>query len=196
MNSTSNDSDLDRIVFAFQIIERQTHDVAGKFSQTSAASQRITMTTNLIIRVSFISAIILTPFLFFMIYTLTFDMSKIRNMMQGMDEHMYAMRENFDRVTLNVDQMQSDVGVMSQDVASLPAIDNSVSQMRQTLSEMTQTMQNMDGNMGNMTGSMETITQNVGSMNHVFSQMNQSVFFMQHNVDTLSRPARMMPFNW
>lgn len=197
MNQTdTNTQDIDSIVFAFQIMERQTRQVADKVINVSDASQRITTQTNFIIRISILIAMLLTPFLFYMIYTLTFDMSKISLMMVQMDTNMQGMRENFEVVTDNVTAMEQHVSHMSQAVASLPHMDHTVVGMRDTLHQMTDKMQQMQGRMGNMDGSMQSITQNVSSMNNVFSHMNQAVLFMQHNVETLSRPARMMPFNW
>ncbi len=197
MNQTdTNKQDIDSIVFAFQIMEQQMTAMTQKYTLVSNKSLHITTQTNSIIRISFIIAVLLTPFLFYMIYLLTFDMSKISIMMARMDTHMQGMRDNFDGVTLNVSAMQQDVDNMSRAVASLPQMDSSVVGMRHTLSRMTATMQQMQGRMDGMDNSMQTITQNVNGMNNVFSHMNQAVFSMQYNVETLSRPARMMPFNW
>jgi hypothetical protein len=184
------------MVSAFVILDERMRQAAINCTHVSDASVRISEQTNMIIRASLFAAMLLTPFLFYMIFTLTLDMTKISSVMRDMDAHMAGMSGHFDAVASSTNAMRVEVIGMSESIAVLPQIDGTVFGMQEPLGNMTDTMQQLRDSMQVMDDDMRFITHNVSGMNDAFYQMNRSVFSMQNDIGTLSRPAQMMPFNW
>jgi prophage DNA circulation protein len=192
----NNLGDHESMVSAFATLDERMRQAAINFTHVSDASVRISEKTNMIIRSSLFAAMLLTPFLFYMIFTLTLDMTQISSVMRDMDAHMAGMSGHFDTVASSTNAMRGQVIGMSESIAVLPQIDGTVFGMQEPLGNMTDTMQQLRDSMQGMDDDMRFITHNVSGMNDAFSQMNRSVFSMQNDIGTLSRPAQMMPFNW
>lgn len=197
MNQGGTDlGDKESMASAFATLDERMHQASINFTHVSEASVRISEKTNMIIRASLLAAMLLTPFLFYMIFTLTFDMTEISSSMRDMDGHMAGMSGHFDVVASSTNAMRVEVIGMSESIAVLPQIDGAVFGMQKPLGNMTESMQQLRNSMQVMDDDMRLITHNVSGMNDAFYQMNRSVFLMQNDVRTLSRPAQMMPFNW
>jgi hypothetical protein len=177
------------------------HIINGRLAQTvkdeedvdyrhSQCNQR----TQLIGRVSTILMLLLTPPVFYLIWTLVGAMGVITERMGNMYGEIHAMTEDFHEVSARVASIDSAVGQMRNHMGVMPPMDLKLRHMHEDIDLITGAMGDIAPDVGGIGQIIGGIDQHMGEMNQAFSVINRDMFFMRKNVNQMSSPMRMMPF--
>lgn len=158
------------VAAAMKVDATQSQDMAAcmdKFANTFEASAR---RWELVVYPSLLAFIVLAAYGFFLIYTLTNDVSRLANSMETVVTAMSEVATDMNNVSRNVTRISDNLGNIAVDVN-----DESV------------TMKHMVNHMGNINKTMGVMTVPIYHMRNDMSNINYTMH------DT-ARPMRMFPF--
>jgi len=158
------------LAVAMKVDAKQSQDMAAcmdKFANTFEASAR---RWELVVYPSLLAFIVLAAYGFFLIYTLTNDVSRLANSMETVVTAMSEVATDMNNVSRNVTRISDNLGNIAVDVN-----DESV------------TMKHMVNHMGNINKTMGVMTVPIYHMRNDMSNINYTMH------DT-ARPMRMFPF--
>jgi uncharacterized protein YoxC len=148
----------------------QSQDMAAcmdKFANTFEASAR---RWELVVYPSLLAFIVLAAYGFFLIYTLTNDVSRLANSMETVVATMNEVATDMNTVSRNVTRISDNLGTIAVDA-----------------NDGSENMKHMVNHMGNINKTMGVMTVPIYHMRNDMSKMNYTMH------DT-ARPMRMFPF--
>jgi hypothetical protein len=148
----------------------QSQDMAAcmdKFANTFEASAR---RWELVVYPSLLAFIVLAAYGFFLIYTLTNDVSRLANSMETVVAAMNEVATDMNTVSRNVTLISDNLGTIAVDANG--GVEN---------------MKHMVSHMGNINKTMDVMTVPIYHMRNDMSNMN-------HTMHNTARPMRMFPF--
>ncbi|WPL11136.1 hypothetical protein Thiosp_00864 [Thiorhodovibrio litoralis] len=166
---------------------KQEEDVDFRHSQSNQRTQ-------LIGRVASIIMLVLTPPVFYLIWTLVGAMGVITERMGNMYGEIDAMQEDFSQVALHVSTIDTAVGRMRDHMSVMPPLEIKLRQMRGDIDLITGAMGDISPNVSGIGETVGGIDHNMIEMNQAFGLLNRDMFIMRRNVNQMSSPMRMMPF--
>jgi len=123
--------------------------------------------------------IILASYGFFLIYSLTSDMSTIANRMDpDMGGHMSAMADHVTKISVEIKTMTNTI--------------QKISGQLDTLTPILAHMNNMDKSITRMNAAIEPMNVSISSMNSSISQMTQSISHLDSSVQEMERSTTNM----
>lgn len=133
-----------------------------------------------------IAFILLAGYGFFLVYSVTRDMSMIA---QFMDKDM---REDMVKISQNMDTMSTQVEKMSKSVLAISYQMQPIEDLRPMLIEI----KKLDDSLGRINGTMLSMDQSVGKMNRSMTSLDGSMYRMGEDVDDMndsfSSPTKMV----
>jgi uncharacterized protein YoxC len=155
--------------------------------------------------------VVLAGYGFFLIYSLTSDMSTMAHSMDDqMGEHMASMTENISQLATQISVMSMQVQIMAgtmQDISTkldtLPpmlqyigTMDHSMMNMNDSMTQMKQSVTHMDKSIGSMDKSINIMGKSMRSMDESMlvivattDRMQRDLGFMNRNMSDISRPV-------
>jgi len=183
-------------------IENTVRDFHAAMKLREEMGVRVATRTTQIIRYSMVIISILATAMFFLIYVLMDNMNNITYRMTDMSGYMKEMNQKFTVVADNVKDMRQSVDSMSQYISSMPEMTESVSSMRVDIADMSANMAKMSANMNSMNRHIGLMDRNMGTMSmdmmnmsQQFTSVNNKLGLMNYDVNRMSAPMRMFPFN-
>lgn len=133
--------------------------------------------------------VILSLYGFFMVYSLTSDMSKIAEAigpdmsvnMQNISGDMQAMSHNINSMTAQINDMSGNLKTMTAQMNSL-----------ENLSPMLGELEEMQSSIGSMQRSVGDMGYSVGNLDRSVNSMNMSTYRMSRDMRKVSRPMKFM----
>lgn len=133
-----------------------------------------------------IAFILLAGYGFFLVYSVTRDMSVIAQFMDN------DMRKDMIRISKNMDAMTAQVEKMGQSVAAISYQMEPLEDLRPMLIEI----KKLDDSLGRINGTMLSMDQSVGHMNESMTSLDSSMYSMGQDVDDMndsfSSPTKMV----
>ena len=144
----------------------------------------------LVVYPSLFAFILLAAYGFFLIYSLTSDMSMMaRSMDREMGEHMSSLANNMKNLTINIDHMSANLADVATSMDTMMVDVNSMSKNMNKMAGDLSTMAPILAEMSAMNQSMRSMTQSVGFMTQSVTGMSRDVGMMNSNI---SRPMSFM----
>lgn len=146
--------------------------------------------------------VVLAGYGFFLIYSLTSDMSTMAHSMDAnMGEHMESMTENIGQLTEQISIMSAQVQIMTTTMsdisvkldtlpmmlAHISTMDASMKNMNQSMVRMNTTVSRMDHSIDNMDNSIEAMDSSMGRMNEAMMLIVASTDSMQRDLNRMNR---------
>ena len=157
-------------------------------------SIRIGRRTTQIIRFGMTGLSILGLVLFYLIFILTKDFSRITTHMTDMSGYMNSMERQFASVAGSISEVERTLLLVNENIAVMPALDSSVRNMDANLAglntdlhAMVEQIQYMNGNVAGMSSSIQV-------MNNQINSMNMTIGNMGENIRQLAKPMKAFPF--
>ena len=192
--TTNHESDDASSLLIFRIIKQRLEEMVEREEETDYRGVRDSRRTFLISRTALIVSLLLTPPVFYLIWTLVGDMGIITERMEHMKAQVTNMRQDFDDVALRVSSIDGSVSEMSRNIAVIPPMDQRLLGMRDDFDTMTVAMGEITPNVTTIDQILGIMDRDMAQMNHAFGFVNRDVFHMRHNVNKMSSPMRMFPF--
>ncbi len=177
-----------------EVVESAMREFHEAMKLREALSLRIGKRTTQIIRFSLIGMVLLMALMFHLILTLTSNMSDITDRMISMAIYMDSMSKNFISVAENVKAMRFSVDGMHEHIKVMDTMNLAMVGMKDSMLKMSGDMKHMNENMAAMQKSMGRMSMDMGNMSYQFTSLTAYVGVMEHNVDRMASPMRMMPF--
>jgi hypothetical protein len=184
----------DAQLLIFRIIEERLRETVQREEEIDYQSAKDNRYTQLIGRGALLVVLLLTPPVFYLIWSLVLSMGTITDRMEAMRTDVTGMRGNFDEVSMRVAQLDASVASMSGNISVLPPMEARVADMRRDYDQITGAMGTISPNLSTIDNTLFVMDQNMARMNYVFGFLNRDVFRMQRNVNQMSSPMRMIPF--
>lgn len=181
-------------LLTFRIIEQRLRETVQREEEIDYKSAKDNQRTHLIGRISLFGTLLLTPPVFYLIWTLVISMGVITDRMSVMKENIGQMRVNFDDVALHVASIEHSVANMRDNIQVIPPMEQRVRGMRQDYDVITSAMGSIAPNVSTIDKTLVVMDQDMARMNYVFGFLNRDVFMMRRNVNQMSSPMRMIPF--
>ncbi len=194
-DETSNNESADASsLLIFRIIKQRLEEAVARDEDIDFRGVRDSNRTQLIGRSAMLGVLLLTPPVFYLIWTLVGDMGVITERMEHMKVQVAGMRQDFDEVALHIASIDAAVSGMSRSIAVIPPMDRRLVDMRGNFSDMTAAMGGITPNVSTIDRILGVMDRDMAEMNHAFGFVNRDVFRMRHNVNQMSSPMRMIPF--
>lgn len=178
----------------FRIIDERLQDAVRREEDTDYRSAKANRRTQTIGRISVVTVLVLTPPVFYLIWTLVGAMGVITDRMGSMHEQVDLMEQDFDQVAARMARINSAVGNMSNNIAVIEPMEQRLLSMRDDVDLISTSMGGIAPNVHSIDQILGGMDQNLLRMNHVFGFLNRDVFRMRQNVNQMSSPMRMVPF--
>jgi archaellum component FlaC len=178
----------------FRIIEERLQQAVQREEETDYQSSRANRRTQSIGRLSLLVVVLLTPPVFYLIWTLVVAMGVITDRMGAMHAEVGAMETRFDEVAVRMKRINGAVASMSQNIAVIPPMEERLLGMRQDMGRISGSMDGIAPNVHGVDQVLGGMDQNLLQMNHAFGILTRDVFRMRKNVNQMSSPMRMIPF--
>jgi methyl-accepting chemotaxis protein len=166
---------------------KQEEDIDYRHSQSNQRTQ-------LIGRIALVGMLVLTPPIFYLIWTLVGAMGVITERMGAMYGQIDAMRQDFDQVATHVSQINTAVGEMNRSIAVMPPMNERLQRMRGDIDMLGGAMSEISPDISRIGETIVGIDRHMGEMHQAFGVLNRDMFIMRRNVNQMSSPMRMMPF--
>ena len=177
-----------------EIMENAMHEFSEAMYHREQLSIRIGRRTTQIIRFGMFGLSVLGLIMFYLLYILTADFSRITSNMESIAERMMNMDGNFATVSEDMDHLRQTLTLMNDSIAVMPLMNNTVGGINDNLGAlsgdlhaMLEQIDHMNGNVGAMTGSMQLLNRQLGDM-------NLNVGSMSGNMHQMAKPMKMFPF--
>lgn len=158
-------------------------------------SLRIARRTTQIIRIGVLGMLVINAVLFFLVYTLSTRIGNMTDSVVTMSGRLNNIDSNFSSMTQSVQQMAESVNTMNTNMAGMRKDMASLPVMTSSVNELNTHILGINGYMGGMYNTMYKLQQDTGQINYQLGIMNSQVGAMVKDVDTMSGPMKMMPFN-
>ena len=158
-------------------------------------SLRIARRTTQILRVGVLGMLVINAILFFLVYTLSTRIGNMTDSVVTMSGKLNNIDSNFSSMTGSVQQMAESVNTMNTHMAGMRKDMTSLPVMTRSVNELNTHILGINGYMGGMYSTMYKLQQDTGQINYQLGIMNSQVGAMVKDVDTMSGPMKMMPFN-
>ena len=182
------------VMHALRVLEGRLAEAVQREEETDFQGQRAARTTQVISQIAQVSLIVLTPIIFYLIFSLILAMGIITDRMGAMAVKVAGMRVSFDETTERMDGIDRSVVHMTGNVGHIPGMEQDMQRMRRDFAAMTETMNALAPNMQVIDQILAGMDFDVAQMNQVFGHVNSNVFSIGKDVNTMSTPMRMFPF--
>jgi uncharacterized protein YoxC len=149
----------------------------------SAMSIRLGKRITSIIRVGMISVSVMALAMLMLMVTLAFQMVHVVDAMENMNKHFSTMADDMKQMQLVIVKMDANMGAM-------PQIVDNVQEMEQSVTSMGRNMHTISDRLGVMNRNVQQLSISVASMDSTFVMMDQSVFDIGRQVNTMSSPMK------
>ena len=190
--TTSDESGDSASLLVFRIIEERLRESVAREEEIDFRSVRDSRRTQLIGRISLLLVLLLTPPVFFLIWTLVGSMGIITDRMAHMK--VQVGRVDFDEVAQRMSKIDTAVSSMSRSIEVIPPMERRLDGMRGDLDVITGAMGGIAPNVTAVDNTLGVMDRDMAQMSYVFGFVNRDVFMMRRNVNQMSSPMRMMPF--
>jgi methyl-accepting chemotaxis protein len=177
-----------------EIVENALSEFRKGMEAREQLSTRIGARTTQIIRFGMFGLSILGLALFYLIFILTKDFATITDEMERMSVNLTNMEGYFASVATDITGIRQTLYVMNDNVMVLPDISQTVVNMDTSLAAMSGDLQTITGQMASMNNNMVSVNGNMQIMNKQISDMNMVMGHMAGNVNQISKPMKMFPF--
>jgi hypothetical protein len=172
------------------ILQKANHTLELRNQMHIRVAQRVTS----IIRVGMISIGGLIVAMFLLVAVLLWKFKDMVNAMTTMNQHFSMMSDDMGK-------MREMILKMDQSMRPMPTITQHVQTMDQSVMAMNKNMDMITTKMLNMDYTMQQMQANVTRMTHTFRGMDQAVYGIGYDVNTMSKPMKdfndirsIMPF--
>jgi len=169
-------------------------DLRISIEHTHGLSLRVGARTTQIIRMGFLSVIIVCMAMFYLVYVLGNDFGKITENMVAMSENMKNMDQHFQKVSQRMESMDTTLKNMEKHVAYMPNMSHTMTNLNGNTNHMATDMSLLRNDLTHITEEMKNMSNQVGHMNSGIHSISRSVNQMTGSVETMSRPMDFFPF--
>lgn len=196
MSEESNPSDeqADPGLFMFRIMEDRLAESVSREERIDFKGVQDSKRTHQIGRISMLFVLLLTPPVFFLIWTLVGAMGIITDRMEHMKVQVATMRGDFDEVATRMMAINKAVVRMSGNISVIPPMEKRLNGMRSDFDVITVSMGTISPDVATIDETLSVMDHDMAQMNQVFGLLNSNVFGMRRNVNRMSSPMRMFPF--
>jgi methyl-accepting chemotaxis protein len=177
-----------------EIVENALTEFRKGMEAREQLSIRIGRRTTQIIRFGMFGLSVLGLALFYLIFILTKDFGTITDEMERMSVNLTNMEGYFSSVATDITGMRQTLHVLNESVTVMPLISRTVGNMDTSLATMSGDLQSITGLMNTMNNNMASINGNLQIMNKQITDMNLVMGHMAGNVNQISKPMKMFPF--
>lgn len=192
--ATSEDSGASVHLEVFRIIDERLEEAVRREEETDYRSAKANRVTQTVGRLSMIVVALLTPPVFYLIWTLVMSMGVITDRMEVMHAQVDQMETRFDEVAVRMTRINSAVSNMSQNIAVIPPLEQRMLSMRDDMGLISGSMDGIAPNVRVIDQILGGMDQNLARIDYVFGFLNRDVFRMRKDVNQMSSPMRMIPF--
>lgn len=157
-------------------------------------SVRIGRRTTQIIRFGMTGMTILGLVLFYLVFILTKDFSRITTHMTDMSGYMNSMEQEFSSVAATISEVQQTLLLVNDNISVMPALDSSVRNMDGNLAGLNTDLHAMVGQIQYMNGNVTDMANSIQMMNSQINNMNISIGRMGENIHQIAKPMKAFPF--
>jgi hypothetical protein len=194
VNDEEEPRESDAATVLLRVFEERTRQSVLEEEKIDFDAQRVWQRTNRITLTSVVSAIALTPFIFYLIGTLMSDMGTISEQMGIMRDDVAAIKTDFDEVAVLMSGMDNAVSNMTHSIEVVPLMSTEAAGMNNNFSLMVGAMNGITPNVSEIDRLLAVMDYDMAHMSNLFDHINRHVLFMGRDVNTMSGPMRMMPF--
>jgi uncharacterized protein YoxC len=130
-----------------------------------------------------ISVSVMALAMLMLMVTLAFQMVHVVDAMENMNKHFSTMADDMKQMQLVIVKMDANMGAM-------PQIVDNVQEMEQSVTSMGRNMHTISDRLGVMNRNVQQLSISVASMDSTFVMMDQSVFDIGRQVNTMSSPMK------
>ena len=177
-----------------EMVENALTDFRKGMEAREQLSIRIGRRTTQIIRFGMFGLSVLGLALFYLIFILTKDFGTITDEMERMSVNLTNMEGYFSSVAGDISGMRQTLHTLNDNVTVMPAISRTVGNMDASLATMSSDLQSITGLMSTMNSNMASVNGNLQIMNKQITDMNLVMGHMAGNVNQISKPMKMFPF--
>jgi hypothetical protein len=177
-----------------EIVESAMHEFNEAMYHREQLSVRIGRRTTQIIRFGMFGLSVLGLIMFYLLYILTADFSRITLNMESISKQMMNMDSNFAIVSEDMNHLRQTIVMMNDSITVMPQMNHTVGGINDNLGSlsndlhaMLEQIERMNGSVGAMTGSMQLLNRQLGDM-------NLNVGSMSGNMHQMAKPMKMFPF--
>ncbi|MBK1649700.1 hypothetical protein [Rhabdochromatium marinum] len=192
--TTSDDSAGSVQLEAWQLINQRLEEAVKREEDLDYRHSQSNQRTQLIGRVALVVMLLLTPPIFYLIWSLVGSMGVITYRMESMYGEIDVMQRDFDQVAARITNIKTGVSQMNDHIAVMPPMATRLQGMRHDIGAIAGAMGRISPDVASVSQTIIGIDQHMGEMNQAFSVLNRDMFRMRHNVNQMSSPMRMMPF--
>jgi hypothetical protein len=172
----------------------------GKMEQFVSSFQQSTRRWEIIVYPAMFAFVILAGYGFFLIYSLTSDMSAMAHSMDSeMGEHMGSMTKSIVILSEQVQIMSGQVIIMthtmneiSGKLDTLPPMLRHINTMADSMRNMKQSLSHIDNMMVRMDLSMTSMDESIGKMDKSIGNMDVSISRMDDSMGNMNKSMRVM----
>jgi len=177
-----------------EIVESALADFRKGMEAREQLSVRIGRRTTQIIRFGMFGLSVLGLALFYLIFILTKDFATITDEMERMSVNLTNMEGYFSSVSSDLTGIRQTLLVLNDNIMVLPVISSTVGNMDASLATMSGDLRTVTGQMASMNSNMASVNGNMQIMNKQITDMNMVMGHMAGNVNQISKPMKMFPF--
>lgn len=177
-----------------EIVESALSEFRKGMETREQLSIRIGRRTTQIIRFGMFGLSVLGLALFYLIFILTKDFATITDEMELMSVNLTNMEGYFSSVATDITGIRQTLLVLNDNVMVLPVISGTVGNMDASLATMSGDLRTITGQMSSMNSNMASVNGNMQIMNKQIGDMNMVMGHMAGNVNQISKPMKMFPF--
>jgi hypothetical protein len=192
--ATSEGSEASQHLEVFRIIDERLQEAVRREEETDYRSSKANRVTQTIGRLSMIAIALLTPPVFYLIWTLVMSMGVITERMQVMHAQVDQMEQRFDEVAVRMKRINGSVSNMSRNISVIPPLEQRMLGMREDMGVISGSMEGIAPNVHAIDQILGGMDHNLARIDYVFGFLNRDVFRMRNDVNQMSSPMRMVPF--
>jgi methyl-accepting chemotaxis protein len=177
-----------------EIVESGLAEFRKGMEAREQLSIRIGRRTTQIIRFGMFGLSVLGLALFYLIFILTKDFATITDEMERMSVNLTNIEGYFASVAGDIGHIRQTLHVLNDNVMVMPVISRTVGSMDTSLASMSGDLQTITGLMNTMNNNMASVNGNLQVMNRQITDMNSVIGHMAGNVNQISKPMKMFPF--
>lgn len=177
-----------------EIVENALSEFRKGMEAREQLSIRIGRRTTQIIRFGMFGLSVLGLALFYLIFILTKDFATITDEMERMSVNLTNMEGYFSTVATDITSIRQTLLVLNDNIMVMPVISRTVGNMDASLAAMSGDLRTVTGQMASMNSNMASVNGNMQILNKQISDMNLVMGHMAGNVNQISKPMKMFPF--
>jgi methyl-accepting chemotaxis protein len=177
-----------------EIVESAMHEFSEAMYHREQLSVRIGRRTTQIIRFGMFGLSVLGLIMFYLLYILTSDFSKITSNMASIAERMTNMDGNFATVSQDMGHLRKTLTLMNDSITVMPLMNHTVEGINDNLGALSGDLHAMLEQIDRMNGSVSVMTNSMQLLNRQLGDMNLNVGSMSGNMHQMAKPMKMFPF--